>query len=77
MARPKPTEDDLMAREARIVEWRKFRKDHLFTQVKLAEVLGLCRRTVQLIEKGKVTPLPSTQRLFNALKVKHQHEEAA
>ena len=77
MARPKPTEEDLKAREARRDEWRQFRKNHLFTQVKLAEVLGLSRRAVQWIEAGKVTPLPSTLRLFKALKAKHEHEEAA
>ena len=50
MSRSKPTEEDLKDRDSRREEWRKFRKDHLFTQVKLAEVLGLSRRTVQLIE---------------------------
>jgi len=77
MPRPKLTEEDLKDRDARQQEWRKFRKDHLFTQVKLAEVLGLSRRTVQLIEAGKVIPFPDTLRKFLALKAKYSNEEAA
>jgi DNA-binding XRE family transcriptional regulator len=77
MSRSKPTEEDLKDRDSRREEWRKFRKDHLFTQVKLAEVLGLSRRTVQLIEAGKVCPFPDTLRKFLALKAKYSNEEAA
>lgn len=77
MPRSKPTEEDLKDRGVRSQEWRKFRKDHLFTQIKLAEVLGLSRRTVQLIETGKVDPFPNTLRKFLALKAKYSNEEAA
>jgi DNA-binding XRE family transcriptional regulator len=77
MPRPKPTEEDMKERDARREEWRKFRKDHLFTQVKLAEVLDLSRRTVQLIEAGKVSPFPDTLRKFQALKARHSNGEVA
>ena len=49
MPRPKPTEEDLLERRTRREEWLKFRKDNLFTQVKLAEILEISRRTVQFI----------------------------
>jgi DNA-binding XRE family transcriptional regulator len=75
MPRLKPTEEDLKEREDRRLEWKKFRKDRLFTQSKLAEVLGLSRRTVQLIEAGKVSPFPETLRKFQALKARHSSEE--
>jgi DNA-binding XRE family transcriptional regulator len=77
MPKPKVTEEEVGEREVRRVEWLQFRKTHLFTQVKLAEVLGLSRRTVQLVEKGKVTPIQSTLRKFKALKAKYNQEEAA
>ena len=76
MPRPKPTEEDLNERQVRRQEWVKFRKEHLFTQVKLAEVMGINRRTVQFIEAGQLTPLPGTMRKFNSLKAKYEQERA-
>ena len=77
MARPKPTEEDLATRETRRAEWKQFRKEYLFTQVRLAEVLGISRRTVQLIERGSVTPLARTLHRFKTLLAKYKNEEAA
>ena len=72
MARRKPTPEDLTKRIIRANEWIDFRKDNLFTQIRLAEVLGLSRRTVQMIEAGKITPHPNTLRLFEALQSKYR-----
>ena len=77
MPRPKPTEDDLVERETRRKEWTRFRKDNLFTQVKLAEILEISRRTVQFIEAAELTPLMSTLRKFRALKAKYDAEKVA
>jgi transcriptional regulator with XRE-family HTH domain len=74
MPRLKPSEEDLQERESRKQEWRRFRKENLLTQIRLAEVLGISRRTVQLIEAGRVTPFPGTLRKFLALKAKYEHE---
>lgn len=74
MPRPKPSEEDLQRRESRKAEWSQFRKEHLFTQVELAQFLGISRRTVQLIEAGKVSPFPGTLRKFSELKAKHESE---
>jgi predicted transcriptional regulator len=77
MPRPKPNEEDLEERRVRKQEWLKFRKDYLFTQVKLAEVLGISRRSVQKIEACICTPLPGTLRKFLALKAKYNEGKAA
>jgi DNA-binding XRE family transcriptional regulator len=71
MARAKPTAEDIDERRARAQLWKLFRKDNLFTQIKLAKVLRLSRRTVQQIEGAKVTPHPETIRVFASLKRKY------
>ena len=77
MPRPKPTEEDLLERRTRREEWLKFRKDNLFTQVILAEILEISRRKVQFIEAAELTPLMSTLRKFRALKAKYDAEKVA
>jgi DNA-binding XRE family transcriptional regulator len=48
----------------------------LFTQKRLAEVLGISRRTVQMIEGERVErPHPDTLRAFLTLKIKHERGE--
>ena len=51
-------------RRKRAEVWRKFRKDYLITQTRLADLLGISRRTVQQIEAGTVTPHGETLRRF-------------
>jgi DNA-binding XRE family transcriptional regulator len=51
----------------RAKEWRKFRKDFLYSQADLAEALSISRRTVVSVESGVVTPLPRIQRAFRNL----------
>jgi DNA-binding XRE family transcriptional regulator len=53
-------------RRLRAKVWRKFREDFLITQTRLADVLGISRRTVQQIEAGNVTPHGETLRRFAA-----------
>jgi len=74
MPRPKPTREDRREQKKRKDEWREFRKEHLYTQKKLAEAIGVSRRTVQEIEAGRVIPYPHTLRLFEALKAKYSQE---
>jgi DNA-binding XRE family transcriptional regulator len=61
------------ARVARM--WLQLRKNNLLSQVRLADILGISRRTVQLIEAGEVSPRFSTQRKFRdyAEKIKREH----
>jgi DNA-binding XRE family transcriptional regulator len=55
-------EADQLARECLNV-----RKRFLFTQLKLAEALGVSRRTVQMIEAGYTLPHMSTRQKFRDL----------
>lgn len=57
--------------KARAREWKKFRRKFFFTQVRLADILGVSRRCVQNVEAGKVRPLASTLAVFEVLKGKH------
>jgi DNA-binding XRE family transcriptional regulator len=77
MSRPKPNTDDLKKRKKRAAEWKQFRKNFLFTQKKLADTMAdsvgaISRRTIQQIEAAKITPHPSTLRLFAIFKKKHE-----
>lgn len=77
MPRPKPDDDELKERTARQEEWRTFRREFLFSQKKLGDVLNLSRRTIQEIEAGRVSPHRSTLRAFRDLKLKYDAERAA
>lgn len=74
MPRRKPTPADIEKRKERSLEWFNFRDEFLFTQQRLAEILGLSRRTIQMVESGKITPHPETLRVFAVLKGKHEAE---
>lgn len=77
MARAKPTQEDIEEREQRAEEMRTFVKENLFTEVKLAEVLGISRRTVQMMKSGKVSPQDSTLRKWNTLVQKYKRNKVA
>ena len=51
--------------------FRAFRRRHLMTQKRLAELLGISLRTVQFIEGGYVKPTYSTVGKFRALQARH------
>ena len=65
------------AREQRAQEWLKFRKDNLITQIKFADLLGVSRRTIQMIERGRVSPYPITLRKYEALNAKYNQGTTA
>jgi DNA-binding XRE family transcriptional regulator len=62
-------------RRRRAREWKKFRRDYLFSQAALAETLGITRRTVCSIEQGAVVPTFRVQKLFRDL-VREQKRQA-
>jgi DNA-binding XRE family transcriptional regulator len=72
MPRPKPTSRDISDRKVRATEWKEFRRDYLFTQKRLADIVGVSRRTIQKIEAAIVTPHPDTLRLFRAIQKKYE-----
>jgi DNA-binding XRE family transcriptional regulator len=62
-------------RSARAREWAGFRRDFLFSQRKLADVLDCARRTIVNVEGGKVVrPHADLLRRFAYLKGKHEME---
>lgn len=70
----KRTEEELAEREGLAKEFKSFRTDYMFSQKKLADTLGrgLCRRTIQMIEAGKVNPNPDTLKRFRELARRHK-----
>jgi DNA-binding XRE family transcriptional regulator len=60
------------SRMKRADEWKQFRGQFLFTQRRLADIVGISRRTIQQVEGAKITPHPDTLLLFEAFKMKHE-----
>jgi len=63
--------EDSKQRVKRAEDWRMFRRNNLFTQKRLAEIVGISRRTLQKVESGYITPHPQTLRRFAAFKRKY------
>jgi ribosome-binding protein aMBF1 (putative translation factor) len=72
MARSK---EELNRRKARAKVWLDFRKEFLFSQVQLADALGISRRMVQYAESATVTPNKEILARFDELMRKHQREK--
>jgi len=68
-----PTSADKKRARERAIEWMKFRKDHLFTQRRLADNIHCARRTVQAIEAAETLwPTPDLLKRFRDLKQKQE-----
>lgn len=70
----KRTPEEIAERDDLAQEFKSFRSEFLFSQKKLADTLehGACRRTIQMIEAGKVNPNPETLKRFRELVRKHK-----
>lgn len=75
MPRPKPTAEDLKERKARAKEWKSFRREYKITQRSLADLMAEpgqkgagCRRTIQMVEAGKISPHKPTLARFAIVK---------
>jgi transcriptional regulator with XRE-family HTH domain len=75
MEKAKTLKESLKVRQKRGEEWRKFRKDHLYTQRRFAEALSCSPRTVQYTENGTTTPILGLLRRFEALKAQHTSQQ--
>ena len=64
-------------RKARAKRWTSFCKDFLFTQVQLAQALGISRRTCQYVMAGEVAPRADVDERFNLLWRKYTSEKLA
>jgi DNA-binding XRE family transcriptional regulator len=70
MPKPHPDAEELRERSRRAKEWKQFRREYLFSQRLLAEILQVSPRTIQNIEAGTHTCLSATQRRFVAHRAK-------
>jgi len=75
MPRLKASSEEIEERKKRAVKWRDFMKDNLFTEKKLAETIGVSRRTVQMVRAGKVTPHKDTLHKFETLVAKYERNK--
>lgn len=76
MARKKATSTS-RERAMHAKAWLEFRKTYLMTQVRLAEIAGVSRRTIQMIESARSLPHFSTQLRFRELQATYSKEQAA
>lgn len=53
-------------------EWKRFRRKNLLSQVDLAQLLDISRRSVQNVELGKRKPFVNTLRKFAVLKGRYE-----
>lgn len=81
MPRPKPTAEDLKARKALAKEFKVFRREFKITQRALADLMADpgeegsgCRRTIQMIEAGKISPHKATLTRFALVKNRIESE---
>jgi len=77
MPRPKPTKEDISERKELAAKVKEFAKENKFTEIKLAEILELSRRTIQMIKAGKVSPHPATTKKLNGLFKKYRENKVA
>lgn len=83
MPRPKPTAEDLKERKNRSREWKSFRREFKITQRALADLMADpgeegagCRRTIQMVEAGKISPHKATLTRFALVKNRIEAENA-
>jgi DNA-binding XRE family transcriptional regulator len=71
MPQDNPDSDELKLRAKRAREWKMFRRNNMLTQVRLADMIGVSRRTIQKVENRYLTPHQQTIRRFAAFKSKY------
>lgn len=76
MPRSEPTEAELVQREKISVEIKDFMEKNLITEVRLAEISGLSRRTIQQLKAARCTPHKETLRKWLAIKARYDRNAA-
>lgn len=74
MARQRRTSDESEERQKLAQTVKEFMKNNLFTEKKLADVVGISRRTVQMLKAGAVTPHPATLEKLESLFMRYKRE---
>lgn len=72
MPRPKLTTEDLKERDKLAQEVKEFLSTFRFTEIKLAQTLGISRRSVQMIKAGRVNPNPATVKKLETLRERYK-----
>jgi transcriptional regulator with XRE-family HTH domain len=57
-------------------EWLRWRREHGWTQEQEAQVLGLTRKSIRDIEKGKRRPRVSSREKMKALQTRYREAQA-
>jgi transcriptional regulator with XRE-family HTH domain len=71
---PKETPEVIEEREKLAQKLKDFMKNNLFTEKKLADVVGASRRTIQMIKAAAATPHESTLEKLEKLFLKYRRE---
>lgn len=74
MARQRRTSDESEERQKLAQTVKDFMKNNLFTEKKLADVVGVSRRTIQMIKAGNVMPHQGTLDKLEALFLRYKRE---
>lgn len=72
MPRPKATPDEVKRRQVLAAQVKSFMVNFKFTEVQLADTLGVSRRTIQMMKAGRVSPREATARRWEMLYGKYQ-----
>jgi len=70
----KLTEEDLLERNDLAQKVKNFMRDNLFTEKKLVDIVGVSRRTIQMIKAANVTPHPGTLHKLETLFLRYKRE---
>ena len=76
MARPKTTADGFREREALGIEVKAFMEAHKFTELKMAETLGISRRSMQMLKAGRIKPHAETLKRWEIISSKYEKRAA-
>lgn len=72
MARPKTTEAGFQERKRLGEQVKAFMEENKFTELKMAETLGISRRSMQMLKAGRIKPHADTLRRWEAISSKYE-----
>lgn len=76
MARPKTTADGFRERETLGAEVKAFMETYKFTELKMAETLGISRRSMQMLKAGRIKPHAETLKRWEVISSKYEKRAA-
>lgn len=76
MARPHLDDEDILERELLGKEVKAFMETHKFTELKMAETLGISRRSMQMLKAGRIKPHAETLKRWEIISSKYEKRAA-